>query len=263
MNTVTPKWYVGMDVSEKSIEFFFLPPDNEDGIHKSMPNSLDTLCEFCDALPDVRNVVVALETGTHSPWMSEYFENRGVKCFVGNARKLAAVWSSVQKSDRNDDETGLIYYNYRYYNPTMGRWLSRVVSGIMRTFCFADRLSDDFPSDYSASSSRSFFNIHVLSRSPFGGRDMPQPGSDQHQGRVAVLETADHMRSTADLAYDPLQYVIGLPPYPIFRRKNQYGFSSFTSAETNSSVRRLCDRSLPERSWLVGSSQAAATHEAA
>ena len=125
MNTVTPKWYVGMDVSEKSIEFFFLPPDNEDGIHKSMPNSLDTLCEFCDALPDVRNVVVALETGTHSPWMSEYFENRGVKCFVGNARKLAAVWSSVQKSDRNDDETGLIYYNYRYYNPTLGRWLSR------------------------------------------------------------------------------------------------------------------------------------------
>ena len=49
-----------------------------------------------------------------------------------------------------DDETGLIYYNYRYYNPTMGRWLSRVVSGIMRTFCFADRLSDDFTRDYSA-----------------------------------------------------------------------------------------------------------------
>ena len=24
-----------------------------------------------------------------------------------------------------DDETGLIYYNYRYYNPTLGRWLSR------------------------------------------------------------------------------------------------------------------------------------------
>ena len=106
----------------------------------------------------------------------------------------------------------------------MGRWLSRVVSGIMRTFCFADRLSDDFPRAYSASPLRSSLIIHVLS-SPFGGRDMPQPGSSQH-GRVAVLETADHMRSTADLTYDPLQYVIGLPPYPIFRKKKQYGFSS-------------------------------------
>ena len=24
-----------------------------------------------------------------------------------------------------DDESGLLYYGYRYYNPGMGRWLSR------------------------------------------------------------------------------------------------------------------------------------------
>lgn len=105
MSNVAQKWYVGMDVSEKKIDFFFLPPDDEgEGIHKVMPNKPDTLCEFCDTLPDPDSVVIAMETGTHSPWMSEYFERRGIKCYVGNARKLAAVWSSVQKSDRKDAE---------------------------------------------------------------------------------------------------------------------------------------------------------------
>ena len=28
-------------------------------------------------------------------------------------------------SECHDDETGLVYYNYRYYNPVLGRWLSR------------------------------------------------------------------------------------------------------------------------------------------
>ncbi|MBN2641241.1 MAG: hypothetical protein JXR78_06290 [Victivallales bacterium] len=28
-------------------------------------------------------------------------------------------------SEYHDDETALVYYNYRYYNTTLGRWLSR------------------------------------------------------------------------------------------------------------------------------------------
>jgi len=28
-------------------------------------------------------------------------------------------------SEYADDETGLVYYNYRYYSPELGRWLSR------------------------------------------------------------------------------------------------------------------------------------------
>ena len=28
-------------------------------------------------------------------------------------------------SEYNDEETGLVYYNYRYYNPELGRWISR------------------------------------------------------------------------------------------------------------------------------------------
>ena len=28
-------------------------------------------------------------------------------------------------SEYYDEETGLVYYNYRYYNPELGRWISR------------------------------------------------------------------------------------------------------------------------------------------
>ena len=28
-------------------------------------------------------------------------------------------------SEQYDDETGLVYYNYRYYSPELGRWISR------------------------------------------------------------------------------------------------------------------------------------------
>ena len=28
-------------------------------------------------------------------------------------------------SEYFDEETGLVYYNYRYYNPELGRWISR------------------------------------------------------------------------------------------------------------------------------------------
>ncbi len=104
MNTVASKWVIGMDVSEKSIEFFFLRPDGEGGLSKKEPNSPDTLAKLCSEMPDRQGFMVVMENGTHSPWMSEYFQCHGVECYVGNARKLAAIWTSVQKSDRNDAE---------------------------------------------------------------------------------------------------------------------------------------------------------------
>ena len=38
----------------------------------------------------------------------------------------AAYWNPFRfSSEFYDDETGLVYYNYRYYSPALGRWLSR------------------------------------------------------------------------------------------------------------------------------------------
>ena len=32
-------------------------------------------------------------------------------------------------SEYHDDETGLVYYNYRHYSPKLGRWISRAPAG--------------------------------------------------------------------------------------------------------------------------------------
>ena len=41
-----------------------------------------------------RGAVVAVETGTHSRWVSQVAKEEGLKVLVGNARKLRMIWSS-------------------------------------------------------------------------------------------------------------------------------------------------------------------------
>jgi transposase len=48
--------------------------------------------------------VVAIEAGTHSPWVSRALEGWGHTVLVANARKLRAVSSSVAKCDERDAE---------------------------------------------------------------------------------------------------------------------------------------------------------------
>jgi transposase len=45
---------------------------------------------------------VALEAGTHSPWVSRVLEEMGLQVYVGNPRKLRLIWDSIDKSDERD-----------------------------------------------------------------------------------------------------------------------------------------------------------------
>jgi transposase len=47
---------------------------------------------------------IALECGTHSPWVSRLLKSLGHQVIVANARKIAAISSSKSKNDRNDAE---------------------------------------------------------------------------------------------------------------------------------------------------------------
>lgn len=49
-----------------------------------------------------RGAVVAMETGTHSRWVSQIAAAAGLEVLVGNARKLRMIWQSRQKSDTRD-----------------------------------------------------------------------------------------------------------------------------------------------------------------
>lgn len=104
MDNVAQKIYFGMDVSDKFVEFFALTPDSAQNQRMKIENNRESLSYFCQNIPDKKAVAVAMENGTHSPWMSALIESFGIRCYVGNARKLAAVWCNVHKCDRDDAE---------------------------------------------------------------------------------------------------------------------------------------------------------------
>ena len=45
---------------------------------------------------------IAIETGTHSPWVSRLLKECGHKVLVANARKLSLIYSNKQKTDEVD-----------------------------------------------------------------------------------------------------------------------------------------------------------------
>ena len=50
---------------------------------------------------------MALECGTHSPWISRLLKQLGHQVIVANTRKIRAITASESKNDRNEcRETG-------------------------------------------------------------------------------------------------------------------------------------------------------------
>ena len=62
-------------------------------------------------------------------------------------------------------------------------------------------------------------HAHVLLVSPLGAGPMAQPGTDQHEGGVAVQETAHHMGTAADLPVAPFNDIVGTDVGPMFTEK--------------------------------------------
>jgi transposase len=53
----------------------------------------------------LRRCRIALEVGTHSPWVSRLLTELGHEVIVANARQLKLITSSSRKSDRMDAMT--------------------------------------------------------------------------------------------------------------------------------------------------------------
>ena len=66
-------------------------------------------------------------------------------------------------------------------------------------------------------------HVHVFFAAPLGARHMAEPGTDQHQGRVAIGECPHHPRPSADLTVQPLDHVAGTDARPVFAGKIAVG----------------------------------------
>lgn len=97
MTTVT----VGMDLGDRKHQICVL---DERGRRVSQTSVNNTAPAVRKHFQKYAGAVVAMETGTHSPWISRLLQSLGCRVLVGNSRKLRAIWKSPQKCDVRDAE---------------------------------------------------------------------------------------------------------------------------------------------------------------
>lgn len=92
---------IGMDLGDKTNFVCIL--DNTGNVQQSKPieNNMESIEKF---FKQYKGATVAIEAGTHSPWISRLLSSMGNNVLVGNPRKLRSIWESDRKTDVRDAE---------------------------------------------------------------------------------------------------------------------------------------------------------------
>jgi transposase len=90
-----------MDLGDKNHVLHVLDHDGTVCYQGSILNKKEEMEKFFLQYP---GATVAIEAGTHSPWISRLLEKCGCHVLVGNPRKLRVIWNSDRKNDCRDAE---------------------------------------------------------------------------------------------------------------------------------------------------------------
>jgi transposase len=98
-----PKMTAGLDLGDRYSYLCLIDQHSgevvEEGRLRTTPEALRR--RFASERPPMR---VAIETGTHSPWVSRLLEECGHEVLVANARKLRLIYANKRKTDEVDAE---------------------------------------------------------------------------------------------------------------------------------------------------------------
>lgn len=92
---------IGMDLGDKKHTVCVLDRAGEVVLRTEIVNTKESLVKF---FRKYRGSLVAIEAGTHSPWILRELEAVECEVLVGNARKLRAIWTAKDKCDGRDAE---------------------------------------------------------------------------------------------------------------------------------------------------------------
>ncbi len=97
-----PKMTAGLDIGDRYSYLCLIDQQSgeiiEEGRLRTTPEALRR--RFASE-PSLR---IAIETGTHSPWVSRLLEGCGHEVLVANSRKLRLIYSNKQKTEEVDAE---------------------------------------------------------------------------------------------------------------------------------------------------------------
>lgn len=90
---------IGIDLGDRQHTACVLDASGRVVAEPKLANTREALLAFSRIYP---RATIAMETGTHSPWISRLLEAQGHVVHVANPRKLRAIADSDTKTDRND-----------------------------------------------------------------------------------------------------------------------------------------------------------------
>jgi transposase len=96
-----PEITVGLDLGDRFSHYCMLNSDGDTIETGRIQSTEAALRRHFAGAPTMR---IALECGTHSPWISRLLEQLGHQVIVANARKIGAITASESKNDKNDAE---------------------------------------------------------------------------------------------------------------------------------------------------------------
>jgi transposase len=97
-----PKLTVGLDLGDRNSWYCVLEESGQIQREQRVPTHAKGLRAVFGELPHSR---IALEIGTHSPWISRLLSELGHEVIVANARKVRLIGESRKKDDRLDAQT--------------------------------------------------------------------------------------------------------------------------------------------------------------
>jgi transposase len=101
-NFSQPKLTIGLDLGDRSSWYCALDEQGELQGERKLSTTAKALREAFQRIPRSR---IALETGTHSPWVSRLLSGLGHEVIVAHARNVRLIGESRRKDDRLDART--------------------------------------------------------------------------------------------------------------------------------------------------------------
>ncbi len=92
---------IGLDLGDRRSHYVVLGREGEVVEQASLATRA---AAFCEVFSSKAPATVALEVGTHSPWVSRLLQSLGLEVIVANPRKVRLIYGGRRKSDRLDAE---------------------------------------------------------------------------------------------------------------------------------------------------------------
>jgi transposase len=90
---------IGMDLGDKTSRYCVLDEEGEIVKEDSVGTTKKAMLQVFGSMARCR---IAIEVGTHSPWVSRLLKSIGFEVTVANSRSIPLISASTQKSDRRD-----------------------------------------------------------------------------------------------------------------------------------------------------------------